>query len=376
MLFTKHKAKELINGVLISFLLFFTLPAYSAPDLQKVSTIDNVTIFADHQNKNTFYYLKNSKKLVTKDQAPDFHYSVNRYVGTEQTGDNNAFWVRGVIKFTTTSAFVNTGYQQILNQLRGSHGTQIVLKAAPVQDSYNRLVYATIEQGGGEGFSGELDGGNATETFIEGENEPKGKIFGSKEQRYTIGLSGNDANLFWENFERNNLILSLAYGWTVKGLILDQNDEWVGSSYAVNNTLPIQVSSEQYPQLFTKNELWQQIRFTHSNLTVMCYDFINLEETDLYYVNVEVRFKTLRDQYYSEQVKFLADGNQYEKTVSFQLANDIKDGYEYRVRRLNNEGELTRSDWLHNDTSWLDVSLSGAELTSHELITEEDYLSE
>ena len=342
--------------------------AAAVPDLQNVQVLNGVTLFADHADNQLYYYLKSEKQIATRDSAPDFSYHVNRYIGKKQTGDADEFWVRGVIKFSAVSEFRNTDYQSLIDALSLQQGRKIKLESAPVKDEYNRLVYALIAQGEDDEFSGELESGRQSselDSDTAGEHDVA-RRYGSLRQRFTIGVSGNDANLFWDNFARDNLSLSLAYGWTVSGMIKNEADEWVTSTYQINNTIPIDVSSKQYPQLFHKNELWQRLSFAHSTLKVMCYDFINLDESDLYYVTVDIRFETFNSRYYKEQVRFLADSDHYEVDVSFELANDIKQGFEYRVSRLTNEGKRTTGDWIRSKDAWIDVSLSSAELADFE----------
>lgn len=324
-------------------------------------------IFGDHQQPDIFYYLRSSKRLVQQDQGPDFQYHLNRYIGHRQTGNKDQFWVRGVIKFSTTSDFEDSSYQAVREQLSSEIEGDAKLLSAPVSTSYNRLVYAKIESDDSSEYAGELAGGvvSGNDQMADQGNgaETEGTISGSLKQRYTIGLTALDAELFWENFHNDNLNLSLSYGWTVAGMILDANDHWVASQYQINDVLPITVSPREYPQLFNRNELWQRLQFTHSNLLVMCYDFINAQQTDLHYVLVQVRFPTLRDQYYSESTKFTAGSAEYEKTLKFQLANDIKKGYEYRVRRLAVDGRLTQTEWIASNNAMLDVSASVSELS-------------
>jgi hypothetical protein len=344
------------------FICLFSCKSNAAPDLKEVINIDGVTVFRDHQQSDVFYYHKSARKLAERNNKPDFHYSVNRYLGNLQTGDSDVFWVRGVIKFSTRSGFLETDYEQVRQQLSLRYGVAARLLAAPVVDSYNRLVYATIDAPKGEtsnekAFNGELEGGQThVGSADESANTSTGRIFAASYQRFTIGVSGNDANLFWENFAHDNLTLSLAYGWTVGGKIQDESDNWVDSSYQINNSLPISVSAKTYPSLFSKNELWQQINHAYSSVKLMCYDFINVIETDLYYVNVDIRFKTKRNQFYTQSIKFTADSDSYETDIDFALAGDIKQGYEYRVRRLSNQGELSKTQWLKSTDPWLDVS--------------------
>lgn len=357
--------RKYLSCVTICLVLPIASPSYAAPNLQDVRKLPGMIVFGDHQRKDTFYYLRTVKRLAQKDNSPDFQYHLNRYLGHRQTGNKDEFWVRGVIKFGTTTDVEGVNYQETRDQLSIETKQQARLLAAPVIDSYNRLVYATIASDDGEnGFSGEIEGGFVSESpgNLHSSSDAS-TLYGTLLQRYTIGLTALDAELFWENFQNDNLSLSLAYGWTVKGMILSSGDEWVASEYAINNTLPIVVSPTEHPQLFSRNELWQQLRFTHSNLVVMCYDFINAENTDLYYVLVEIRFPTLRGQKYHDSVKFTAESDEYESTLEFELANDIKEGYEYRVRRLSVDGEMTQTDWIANNSAMLDVSAPMTELT-------------
>jgi len=351
--------------------------ALAAPNLQDVRVQPGLIIISDHQKRDVFYYLFTGKQLLKKNDAPVFIYHLNRYLGHQQTGNRDEFWVRGVIKFSTTAATEQGSFQKARQNLITQNKRTIKLLAAPVHDSYNRLIYATVESDGIEGTNGELEGGFVSEQNSENPaaKDTQGTLYGSRVQRYTIGLTAHDAELFWEKFHDNSLILSLAYGWSVKGMIRDLNNQWVESEYAFGDTLSIDVSPSEYPDLFSRNELWQRLRYAHSNVLVMCYDFINAENTDLYYVAVELRFPTTRNQFYKESVKFTADSDSYEKSLSFKLANDIKQGYEYRVRRLTTEGELIQSDWMTSSNAFLDVSASAsvlADLNKPEL--EEDEL--
>lgn len=349
-----------------------SLVSSAAPNLQDKRNFGGITVFSDHQKSHVFYYLRTKKRLLTKNEVPDFKYDLNRYLGYTQTGNRDEFWVRGVIKFATTTDAHASSYQQIKQQLEAITGKKVRLRSAPISDSYSRLVYSTIENQEGESsVNGEIEGG-VVATQKDSESVPA-TILAPETQRHTIGLSAHDAELFWENFSNDNLSLSLAYGWTIKGVIRDENGEWTDSDTSLGDSLPITVSPTVYPELFSRNELWQRLKYTHSNLMVMCYDFINAADTDLYHVIVEVRFPTVRKQYYRESVKFKATSDVYEQTLEFELANDIKQGYEYRVRRLSVDGTKEVTDWIPATTAFLDVSASPSVLSKFsQPVIEED----
>ena len=348
------------------FALLSTQLARAAPDLQSAETIDNVRIFKDHQKPLVFYYQKMQKRLVENENVPEFNYQVNRYIGKTITEDTDEFRVRGAIKFQTTSDFGETSYASILEQLKAKYPGKVELLPAPISNSYNKLVYATINVSETEEKAkGELEGG-----LVKSE-KPKNSLLATEKQRFTIGLSGHDADFFWQNFEKNNLILSLAYGWSVSGVKKNAEDIWDASTYEISNTTPIKVSMKEFPALFKKNELWQNIDVAHSTITVMCYDFINLKKSPFYYVNVELRFNTLRNQSYEEKIRFTQDNEQYEAPVRFKLVNSIKDGYEYRVSRMTLDGDKTTSAWIKTTQAAIDVSLTAEELAPLNIEEEE-----
>jgi hypothetical protein len=228
-------------------------------------------------------------------------------------------------------------------------------------------VYETVEPVDDHRNRGEIDGGLVTgvdETAGARDDASVRRRFGSQRQRFTIGLEGLDASFFWENFQRDNLVLSLSYGWKVIGVVRDEQGDWKESTYVVGNALPIDVSPATYPSLFAKKELWQDVEVAHSNVTVMCYDFVNADESDLYYVIVELRFRTLGDRTYHDTVKFIAEEHTYEREVKFRLANELKRGYQYRVQRLFEDGTFVDLGWKDATRPFLDVSMTIDELAA------------
>jgi hypothetical protein len=347
-------------GCLMGFLLCCHL-SYAAPDLQTATSFGDVKVFRDHMDTTIFYYQKSQKKIVDNAGVPDFSYHINRYIGTGITGDSDAFRVRGAIKFQATTSS-DISFAELNEKIRTTYKSSVKLMPAPVVHSFNKLIYETVSvKEGEEKVTGSLESGFTTE------EKSKNSIFGVENQRFTIPLSGHDANFFWDSFEQNNLVLSLSYGWSVKGVKKNAEDKWEDAVYEINNAEPIRVSMKEYPDLFRKNELWQKLDVAHSSMTVMCYDFINLKKTNLYSVLVELKFQTLRNQSYVEKVKFSSNKDTYEVNVKFKLANSTKDGYEYRVTRLTIDGDKTISPWKKATETGLDVSLSSAEIELYKL---------
>ncbi|GHA17878.1 hypothetical protein GCM10008090_29490 [Arenicella chitinivorans] len=346
-------------------------PGQAAPNLQSARDLGAVTVFSDHQNPRLFYYVVANKALRERDQIPEFSYHVNRYIGKQQTGDAQTFWVRGVMKFATISDFGALSYAAVKTQLESELGHSIELLAAPIRSSHTELVYALVDAESGTGRV-RINVGQGATLADDDELEAQNTRLGSRVQRFVVGLADHDANLLWENLMRENLSLSLAYGWLIPGVKQTMDDTWSSSTYQISNSLPIAVSPAEHPTLFRKTELWQRLSFVHSTLKLMCYDFVNLEDSRLYAVTVDIRFTTASGRPYTETLRFRRYDEAYERDVSFALANDLKQGFEYRVSRLSDDGVRQISHWQHANVAWLDVSLPIAELEFYQNTERDD----
>ena len=77
---------------------------------------------------------------------------------------------------------------------------------------------------------------------------------------------------------------------------------------------------------------------------------------DLYRVDVEVRFKTLRGEDYVEKVRFQADETDTDKAISFGLAKNVNAPFVYRVTRTYKQRPRESSGWIEHRGIRLDIS--------------------
>ena len=360
--------------ILVFMLLIHTKKSVSAaPNVDAAFKIGDVLILPDHLDANTFYYLKGNVEIAKRDDTPKFNFSINRYIGKNILGDDGAFWVRGVVKFSTVNVFGTDKYSDIKRKLQTDYGHNIKLVHAPIKNSQTKLVYKTIADQ--DQREGELNI-NAISSDNDGIASDVNVVV-SEKRNYLLGLETHDSELFWSNFENDNLQLSVAFTWTISGKTQDQQNNWLDSVYVLNNAIPVDVSMQQYPQLFKKNELWQNVKVAHTNLMVHCYDFINSEESDLYRVDVDIRFKTLNDDYYFETVRFTKDSDEYDQEIPFRLVSEFDKGFEFRIHRMTLDGEKTVSDWAHSKGAFLDVTKPLDKMDSNlDVISDEGISSE
>jgi hypothetical protein len=335
-------------------------PSYfveASPNLQEGFQVENIRVFPDHANRNLYYFAPMNMELVVKDGTPEFLYSLYRYLGRQETGDKGEFRVRGILSFEVKQVRAVERINKIKEHLRKTNPAAI-LRFVPIKEFQSKLIYKTVEVESEDAeTSGEVEGGVFKDSN-DVESQKKNREGNWLKRHFTITLKPYTAELFWDNFEKDKLQLSLSYSWTVKGVIPDNETqgEWEESTSDIADTLPIQVSMPKYPALFRKIETWQEISMAHTNLLVLCYDFINEEESELYSISVEVKFKTLIGQDYVSKVRFNETDAEYEKKIAFRLAKELDAGYQYRIKRIFKNGDIENTQWKHHNDWVLDVT--------------------
>lgn len=330
--------------------------ASAAPDLKSRFDLNGVRVFQDHLDRNIFYYAPLGLRLSKAKSVPVFRFDLFRYMGRKETGDRTDFSVRGILSFEVEQLRDLDLIRRIGDELRITR-PGMILRPAPIERFHSELIFKTVETEEGQPEqSGTIEGGLSKAMDGDGSGEKSGGNW--KRRLFTIGMKPLTAELFWENFEKESLQLSLSYHWSVHGVVKDETDggTWTESTTDIADTLPINISISRYPELFRRIETWQKMGVAYTNLMVTCYDFINESDEDLYSVIVEVMFKTLRGQDYVEQVRFKKNDHEYEKQISFRLAKDLDAGYQFRIRRIFRSGETRTTKWKHHDGQVLDVT--------------------
>ncbi len=318
--------------------------AAADPDLSRAQQHGLLRVFPDHLDAGLYYYLRTGVQLAESAGTPLFRFDINRYIGTSKTGDSDAFVVRALLRFTT-EVHAEMNLAELREILQQNTRTPVRLEAAPVLSVHHALNYAGVDD-------------DVTQALSLSPAQVKTEQTAQKSTGFTqitLAPQAHDAELLWNAFASGQTLMSWHSEWTVPG-VRRQDDGWQGGETIVAHDMPITLSSVTHPDLFSKNELWQRLKIAHSELMVLCYDFINQPDSGLYQVTVDLRFTTLRDQVYTESVRFRADTDVYEQTVQFKHAADLTAGFEYRVRRLHLDGRREDSDWQHSDQAILDLT--------------------
>ncbi len=341
----------IVKVLAIFVLCSLNFPVMALPSFAYGKNIEGVWVYPDHSKKNHYYYAPPEMVIAQKNGIPVFGYSIYRFLGTKATRNENEFRIKGVLAFEIATAKKISLLRSIKARL-SSAGEVVTLKPMPVKRFESTLHYNTIDSTNAT-ESGVIEGGIDTEVDDEGKSPDEGVW---DRRRFTIGLKPLTAQLFWDNFEKESLQLSLSYQWEVEGVMAGNDGIEEKTTKVFANSLPITVSMKTYPDLFRRIESWQKMNASHGAITVLCYDFINEEKSDLYSVTVEIMYENMRGHESTEKLKYFSTDDVYEKQIDFRLAKFRDRPYRYRVMRLFVNGKKEIQDWKEHDGFYLDVS--------------------
>jgi hypothetical protein len=319
----------------------------AAPDWSSAENVGGIPVYRDHVRQGRYYYAPAGFRLAYRDGQPEFQYKIFRYIGTRQTGDSNAFELRGILSFSMEQDIDYETLTRVKSQLRQRVGFEW-LRPLPIDNFSSALQYAVIETD----VAGEIGGGSSAESAESGDEAVWRK------RVFMIGLRPRTAELLWDGFHEGRLQLSLSYAWEAKGKVRSSSDgHWETRERVFSDAVPISLDARQFRDHFQQIDSWAGIAFDKTMVSVSCYDFIDEEPTELYRVTVEIKFRTLRDQDYVEKVTFQRGELNFEKDVSFRLAKDLEQPYQYRVTRIFSSGRPTeQTGWLQHSGQHLDIT--------------------
>lgn len=332
-------------------LLAFASPAFTAPVWETADIVEGLAVYRDHQDRNIYYYQPTQYDLTERDGSPQVYYYLYRYMGTEETGDRGAFDVSGILSIDVEQRGIEAQYMLARTAIR-RRNPSAVLRSVPVTAFEATINYVAIDSNNEE-VTGSADAIGTSD--LEGETASKQGGLWNK-RRFTIAFEPLTAELFWKNFEEDNLQLSLSYGVLSAGKRKNENGEWEVDKREFGNSSSILVSMNEHPDHFIKIETWQLMKRRRTDVIVMCYDFFEDGAEDLFRVTVEVRFRTINDQDYIEKIRFSGVDDETEQTVSFKLARNLDEPFYYRITRLYKTRPAETTDWVEHNGLLLDIT--------------------
>jgi hypothetical protein len=305
-----------------AFLLFFLLLplyAWAAPDLGTYRDIEGVRVFRDHQNSNTWYLAPAPPALREgADQTPDYGLDIYRYLGRKGTGDQELFWVKGIL---------NAGLRRdrdagIPGRIRGALKSQGVadprLRSIPVAGARVKLLFADQSQTWTQGsrWSGE---------------------------RLVLPLDRYLAEILWGAVHRGQTLVSFVVEERLAGKRFEEKN-WVEAETIISSTLPLELDIQTHPRKFRRTDLGGRMARGYTGVDVFCFDFLEELDEELYAKIVEIAIPTAgRDLV--EEATFRANTD-YRARIEFKLAKDLDQPYRVRITRILKDGRRDVGPWI------------------------------
>jgi len=362
--------------------------AAALPLLTVGETIEGLVIYPDDKEARVFYYVPGRIELAETAGTPQFSFRRMRYVGTKLMGDQGTFRGRGDISFTVRFENLSDKVAKAHRVLKRTRHRRAVLLPIPVDTIEADLVYSVIE--GGDVQQGET---LATGLWAEPPTEPttEGPSAGQWESKsFTIALNPRTTQLMWQAYEEDAVLLSLNYAVVAKGVSdldvlpleaqrrLDElrrqieGDKDDGEQFepteieleAISRTvqsgaLQIAVLPDEHPECFRSVDLDAEMPAGYVFLEVYCYDYQNDPDTTIAKKTVEIRGYGIARGRPKVKVSFRrSTPDETVQSVRFELAVDLDKGYEYRIVDYDDEGTVTKRDWIAvaDWTGILDIS--------------------
>ena len=315
-----------------SMLLFVLLPVYAwaAPDLGAYRDIEGVRVFRDHQNPNVWYLAPAPPALGEgADQTPDYGLDIYRYLGRKGTGDQELFWVKGVLSAGLTRDRDAGIPGRIRRALKSQGAADPRLRSIPVSGAQVKLLFADQSQTWTQGsrWSGE---------------------------RLVLPLDRYLAEILWEAVHKGQTLVSFAVEERLAGVRFEE-ENWVEAETTVSSTLPLELDTQAHPHKFRRTDLGGRMARGYTGVDIFCFDFLEELDEDLYAKIVEIAIPTAgRDLV--EEATFRANTD-YRTRIDFKLSKDLDLPYRVRITRIFKDGRRDVGPWLEkHGEAMLDVT--------------------
>lgn len=332
-------------------------------------TINGQTVFRDKRKTNVMYTMPPSFQLKkSADGSPLISLLKMRYTGTNATGD------AGNIKFINIFQFIialDTSFSSknklLKNRIVSLYpGTNII--QVPIQKFSSILVFA--------GSDSLHTIGNGIAENTEEESTVNNSYW--SERTVSFRLSDNDAQLVESALKKNQAVMSFSYAYfsifsdslqdqliitsTNPGLKKEIEDKLRNevkkddSSLQVlmiqSDAIPVKIDTVNWSKHIQLIDINEKVPAKFPVLSVHCFDFSGQLRDDLYAKKIEIKATSINGS--SVQVSHTfkkSQPDQASKSIRFQYAVRFDKPYYYRIKEINEDGEVETSAWIERK-SW------------------------
>jgi hypothetical protein len=313
----------------VALLLLFAAALWADPRLDDYRDVEGVRLYRDHLRSDTWYLQPAEPVLAEREGRRDFSFDVYRYLGRKGSGDQGAYWLRGIMTIGIARKRDEWELRRIREALQREGVRDPVLRSLPVTEAV--LDFAVADQ-----HLQRRSGGRWSD------------------QAVTIVLDPVMTQLLIAALEEGQGQISLGASETVRG-VLPEGKEWREANTTLASALAISIPPEAAPEHLHRFDLGARMRRGYGTIDVFCFDFVEDLEPELYSKIVEVAIPTA-GRPLVEKIAFDARSD-YRGTVKFRLSKEREQPYRYRITRIGRDGSTHVGEWIKREgEQMLDVT--------------------
>ncbi len=359
-------SQHYINLILTALCVIVSVSLMAQPMLNTAITLDGNRVFRDKKKSNLFYAVPPAYGLKSgADGKPSLTLLQMRYTGTVASNDNGKIRNTNIMQFTVAA---DANYNKTLGQLK----TKLLslypgaeLRPLPVQRFSSLLVFAGTNAG---------DTSRILQAGIAELSDEDAAVNNSywNERVISFRLSDFDAQLVETALKNQQAAMSFAYAYgavfsdtlpdqlVLAGMnslerkeITDQlkNDVNKDSTQQLlmirADAVPVKADITKWPTVIQKVDINEKMPARFPVFSIYCFDFSGNMRDDLFAKKIEIKAISVNGSEVQLAYTFKrAQPDQYAKSIRFPYAVRFDKPYYYRVREIDNNGEMVISEWI------------------------------
>jgi hypothetical protein len=281
--------------------------------------VSGTRVYRDQTDTSRFYLVPPPLQ-VARDASgrPEWTLSLYRYSGRKGTGDAALFRAYGVLSVQVEQSYTPEQIEQIKHALIALGHSSPQLANLSVESTHYQPVSGALSQ----------------------EWKREGMRHGASLQ---LVLSPETASLLWQAFDAQQAPLSIEVRYHVSGVSKNEK-EWVSKTGVLTSIVALEFGDKEGDSHLSRQDLDAQMNRAYTEWDVLCFDFIENIDPDLYSKTVEIRLRT-SGRPLIKTVRFAQDSD-YRERIRFPLARELDQAYAIRVTRVYKDGRKETTGWI------------------------------
>jgi len=304
-----------------ALLLLCASAIWADPRLDDYRDIEGVRLYGDHLRGDIWYLQPAEPRLALREGHLDFSLDVYRYLGRKGSGDQGAYWLRGIMTIGIARKRSDGELQRIRKALQREGVREPVLRSLPVTEAV--LDFAVADR-----HLQRRTGGRWSD------------------QAVTMVLDDVTTQLLGAALEEGQTQISLGASETIRG-VLPEGEGWHEGNTTLASAIPVAIPAEQAATYLHRYDLGARMSRGYGTIDVFCFDFVEELEPELYSKIVEVAIPTATRPLV-EKIAFDARSD-YRGTVKFRLSKEREQPYRYRIIRIGRDGSTAVGPWIERE---------------------------